>query len=79
MHNNLQGCPEGVEYIMTEKGYFDKASFEKYINFLIDQLPPKEVNPTWRLLISDGYDPHRLATMFIFSAKLLHDNRIHAV
>jgi len=45
---------------MTEKGYFDEASFEKYINFLIDQLPPKEVDPRWRLLIFDGYGPHTM-------------------
>ena len=76
MHNELPGCPEGVQYIMTEKGYFDEASFEKYINFLIDQLPPKEVDPRWRLLIFDGYGPH---TMVYSTVKLLHDNRIHAV
>ena len=36
MHNELPGCPEGVQYIMTEKGYFDEVSFEKYINFVIN-------------------------------------------
>ena len=37
---------------MIEKGYFTDAAFEKYIKFLVEQVPK---DGKWRLLIMDGY------------------------
>lgn len=72
---NLPGCPEEVDYIMTEKGYFDEQGFEEYIKFLVSQLPPEDTE-RWKLLVLDGYGPH---TMVPSVVDLLHEHSFHAV
>jgi len=50
-------CPEGTDYIMTKKGYFDDAGFFEYIKFLVMQIPK---DGKWRVLIFDGYGAHTM-------------------
>ena len=47
----LPFCPEGTDYIMTKKGYFDDDGFFEYIKFLAEQFPK---DGKWRLLVFDG-------------------------
>ena len=52
MYNKLPCCPDGTTYVMTEKGYFGDAAFEKYIKFLVSQIPK---DGRWQLLIIPKY------------------------
>ena len=73
MYNKLPCCPDGTTYVMTEKGYFGDAAFEKYIKFLVSQIPK---DGRWRLLIMDGYGSH---TMVPSVLDYLFENKIHAI
>ena len=47
-----------VEYVMTEKGYFDDEAFLAYIKFMVKHIPK---DGRWRLLILDGYGAHTMS------------------
>ena len=69
----LPFCPEGTDYIMTKKGYFDDDGFFEYIKFLVEQFPK---DGKWRLLVFDGYGAH---TMVKSTLDYLVENKVHAV
>ena len=73
LYRNLPNCPEGTAYVMTEKGYFGDEAFEKYIKFLVAQIPK---DGRWRLLVLDGYGSH---TMVPSVLDFLVANKIHAI
>ena len=73
LYRNLPNCPEGTAYVMTEKGYFGDEAFDKYIKFLVAQIPK---DGKWRLLILDGYGSH---TMVPSVLDYLVANQIHAI
>ena len=58
---------------MTEKGYFGDEAFDKYIKFLVAQIPK---DGKWRLLILNGYGSH---TMVPSVLDYLVANQIHAI
>ena len=72
-YKTLPFCPEGTAYVMTEKGYFTDTAFEKYIKFLVEEIPK---DGKWRLLIMDGYGSH---TMVPSVLDYLVDHKIHAI
>ena len=73
IQEKLALCPEGVDYIMTNKGYFDDEGFKQYIQFLVAQVPD---DGKWRLLVFDGYGSH---TMVPSTLDILVAHRVHAI
>ena len=66
-------CALRVDYIMTNRGYFDDEGFKQYIQFLVAQVPD---DGKWRLLVFDGYGSH---TMVPLTLGILVANRIQAI
>ena len=62
-----------VDYIMTDKGYFDDEAFLAYIKFMVKHIPK---DGRWRLLILDGYGTH---TMSYETLQVLVNNKTHAI